>query len=226
MKGSIQETLLFQLYQCGNMLHRGHAHGHGGGHEGHRGQGRVVALLKERSPLSQRELAEMLHIKPPSLSEVLDKLEARGLVERIRNESDKRMSDVKITEAGLKQAEEVEGIRQKHAEELLAGLTPEEQEALSVLLAKLLKSLDGMHEDGMHGRGMRGHGPHGRHCAHGAHGEHGGPDDRECRERHEHHGSRGHHGCCGRPRHGGEDCGHDRRRDFHGGHHPHFRDGE
>lgn len=64
------------------------------------GQGRVLRILTLRSPMPQRELAYMLGVRPQSLSELLGKLESAGLVERKRDETDRRTFNVEITEEG------------------------------------------------------------------------------------------------------------------------------
>lgn len=185
---SLQETLIFRMHQCMNMLrrghspHRGHGCGHGGpsdgergrhggrgGHDAHRGQGRILSLLRDNGSMPQRELAALLRIQPPSLSEALSKLEERGLVERVQDVSDKRVVNVTITDNGRELAAEVEQARQENAEKALSALSQEEQQTLSDLLGKLIGSLLvslGPDEEGMEDR----HGHHGGGC-HGRHGD-------------------------------------------------------
>lgn len=200
------EKLFHQLHYCMNLLHRGHGpHGpHGGRGGAHRGQGRVLALLAERDGQSPRDLAALLRVQPPSLSELLDKLSRDGSIERRRHEEDQRMSAVFLTEKGRAMVDEVRQARKDAAETTLAGLTAEEQENLSALLDKLIASLEarygeagacrrmGEHGHG-HGRGRHGccggedavaEGGHGGHHGHGPHG-------------HGHHGHGPHgQGCC------------------------------
>lgn len=197
MNISTTEKLFHQLHYCMNLLHRGHGpHGpHGGRGGAHRGQGRVLALLAEQDGQSPRDLAALLRVQPPSLSELLDKLSRDGSIERRRHEEDQRMSSVFLTEKGRTMVDEVRQARKDAAEATLAGLSDEEQEALSGLLDKLIASLEA--RDGEDGacRRMGGHGHgRGRHGCCGAEGHarpgqegHGGP-----------HGHGGH----GRGRHG------------------------
>lgn len=146
-----------------------------------RGQHRVLGVLAKEGTLIQSQLAEILDIRPSSLTELLSKLEERGLITRTPDESDKRVTNVSLTEAG-KQA--VEG-RDESDDDLLnslfEGLTDEELDQLSGLFDKLNASLkeklpdrderpDGFHHH--HGFG----GPRGPHGHHGPHGPgFGGP---------------------------------------------------
>lgn len=201
MNVSTTEKLFHQLHYCMNLLHRGHGP-HGGRGGAHRGQGRVLAMLAERDGLSPRDLAALLRVQPPSLSELLDKLSRDGSIERRRHEEDQRMSAVFLTEKGRAMVDEVRQARKDAAEATLAGLTAEEQENLSALLDKLIASLEA--RDGEPGacRRMGGHGHgHGR----GRHGCCGGedaaPDDHEGHGGRHGHGPHGHHGphgqgCC------------------------------
>ncbi|NIZ93378.1 MarR family winged helix-turn-helix transcriptional regulator [Kineococcus rubinsiae] len=60
----------------------------------------VMLALWGRSPLSLRELSEALQLDPPTLSPLLKRLEAAGLVERRRLPEDQRSLAVTLTDAG------------------------------------------------------------------------------------------------------------------------------
>ena len=223
MNISTTEKLFHQLHYCMNLLHRGHGP-HGGRGGAHRGQGRVLALLAEQDGQSPRDLAALLRVQPPSLSELLDKLSRDGSIERRRHEDDQRMSAVFLTEKGRAMVDEVRQARKDAAEATLAGLSGEEQAALSGLLDKLIASLEARDGEDDTCRRMGGHG-HGR--GRGRHGCCGAEDAAaDGREGHGGHHGPGPHGqgCCnaahgpeGRAEaeHGGC-CGHGHA--SHGGH--------
>jgi len=77
---------------CGRMMP------HGQGRRG-RGQNLTLSILAGREALSQRELQRMLGVQPGSLSELLTKLERKGLITRERGE-DRRGNLLRITDAG------------------------------------------------------------------------------------------------------------------------------
>jgi DNA-binding MarR family transcriptional regulator len=71
----------------------------------------VLAVMDSDEPASQLELATLTGLLPAQVVPVLDELEARGLVERRRSESDRRRSVVRLTEEGrtlLARADELE----------------------------------------------------------------------------------------------------------------------
>ena len=101
----------------------------------HRGVRRVLRLLDlGGGSLSQRELTELMDVRPGSLSELLGKMEARGLISRIRSGEDHRRVTVSLTEAGAAKAAE------RGPRDLFAVLTDGEKEQLKALLAKLTAS--------------------------------------------------------------------------------------
>ena len=82
----------------------------------------------------QEMLAEALNIQPASVSELLMKLEKKGLVLREKDEHDRRSIKVQLTEDG-------QTLLAEPAEEIpepFQALSTEEQEQLRSLLGKLL----------------------------------------------------------------------------------------
>ena len=60
----------------------------------------VMLALWERSPRSLGELADELALEPATLSPLVKRLEAQGLVTRSRRVEDERVLDVVLTDAG------------------------------------------------------------------------------------------------------------------------------
>ena len=60
----------------------------------------VMLALWERSPRSLRELAGELALEPATLSPLVKRLEAQGLVTRARRDGDERVLDVGLTDEG------------------------------------------------------------------------------------------------------------------------------
>jgi DNA-binding MarR family transcriptional regulator len=60
----------------------------------------VMLALWERSPRTVRDLGETLLLEPATLSPLLKRLEASGLLTRKRNAVDERTLDVALTPAG------------------------------------------------------------------------------------------------------------------------------
>ena len=63
---------------------------------------RVLASLDGAEPMSIGALARLTTMKQPTLTRVVDRLQARGHVRRIAHESDRRITLIEITPAGDK----------------------------------------------------------------------------------------------------------------------------
>jgi DNA-binding MarR family transcriptional regulator len=60
----------------------------------------VMLALWGRSPLSVKELGEMLQLDAPTLSPLLKRLEAAGLLTRARDQRDERQLRIELTQQG------------------------------------------------------------------------------------------------------------------------------
>ncbi|MFB9833560.1 MarR family winged helix-turn-helix transcriptional regulator [Actinoallomurus acaciae] len=70
----------------------------------------VMLALWERSPLSVKELSGLLQLDPGTLSPLLKRLEASGLIRRGRDSGDERVLAVTLTDAGRALRAEAEKI--------------------------------------------------------------------------------------------------------------------
>ncbi|TLG76804.1 MarR family winged helix-turn-helix transcriptional regulator [Culicoidibacter larvae] len=107
----------------------------------HRGQGRVLAILKMQSEISQKELAYLLDMRAQSLGELLVKLERNGYITRTASSEDRRVMLVALTDAGRKAAEETTQ-NSFEGDNLFSVLNEEEQAQLGDYLARLIVALE------------------------------------------------------------------------------------
>lgn len=105
-----------------------------------RGHGKILHALSSGDSITQKALAERLQIRPQSLTDALDRLEAQGYITRVSSQKDRRERYVQITPAGQERAQELLLLRQAAAEQLFSGLTAEEKEQLQALLQKVLST--------------------------------------------------------------------------------------
>jgi MarR family 2-MHQ and catechol resistance regulon transcriptional repressor len=97
----------------------------------------VLEVILHLGPLSQRELGRKVLTSAGNMTDLIDKLEARGLVLRSRTPRDRRSVQVDLTTAGRAMIEE---LFPRHAEDIahaMAALDPEEMAQLGALLRKL-----------------------------------------------------------------------------------------
>ncbi|MDR1796968.1 MAG: MarR family transcriptional regulator [Clostridiales Family XIII bacterium] len=182
----IKTTIAEQLRQLQMLMHRASFHpfmAGGRAHNPHRGQGRVLAILKLKPEISQRELTYLLGMSRQSIAELLAKLERSGYITREPSEEDRRVVTVRLTEAGKSAADGAEE-EAPETEKILGCLNDDELAAFSGYLGRIIQRYEEqfpeedfeqrrkMMEEFMaqHGHGFGGHGrPHGRGCG-GGHG--------------------------------------------------------
>jgi MarR family transcriptional regulator, organic hydroperoxide resistance regulator len=107
----------------------------------HRGQAPMLVLLWQKDGRTQIEIAEILHIKPATVSDCLQRLEKAGLVIRKPDPKDLRISRVFITENGKKIQEEVEKVLLNLEEDCFQNFTPEEKILLRRFLIQIRDNL-------------------------------------------------------------------------------------
>lgn len=140
--------------------------------DGRAGQGRLLGLLLENDGITQREMQDMVFVRSGSLSEVLGKLEAAGLVERRPSAEDRRMMRVFLTEPGAREAREWAERREDAAAGIFDCLNGEEKEQLFQLVTRINEHMERTGPRGwdeFRGPRHRGGGPFGR----GGRGPHG-----------------------------------------------------
>ena len=81
----------------------------------------ALRILRGAGPdgLPCSEIGERMITRDPDITRLLNRLEQRGLVERARDRQDRRVIFGKITVAGLKLLQELDGPIEKHSRELL-----------------------------------------------------------------------------------------------------------
>lgn len=102
----------------------------------HQARALRTVCAQDRARLS--EVAARLRIAPRSATEVVDSLEARGLVERRPDPDDRRAVLVVATEAGREMQVRSWAAREKAAEGFFGRLDPGEREELGRLLRRLV----------------------------------------------------------------------------------------
>ena len=105
-------------------------------------QKRILIVIDYYGSITQSALTEHLGIQPGSASEVLGKMEAAGLITRAQSESDKRTTDVCLTQAGRAAAKEAAAQRAARNARMFSCLSGEEKAALLALLERVNAAWD------------------------------------------------------------------------------------
>ncbi|GAA1185926.1 DNA-binding MarR family transcriptional regulator [Kitasatospora gansuensis] len=97
------------------------------------------ALLATETPVPMRRIADRLHAEPSNVTAIIDRLAARGLVERQADPADRRVKLVAATEAGRTVAADLR-TRMPFADAPLDRLSTEQRESLRELLQLIVET--------------------------------------------------------------------------------------
>jgi DNA-binding MarR family transcriptional regulator len=101
----------------------------------------VLALLAETPGLPNAELARKAFVTPQSMNEVLQQLEASGLVERQPSPSNARILNAQLSRAGERKWRSVNDEVLELEERLLVGLSRDEVRALNRSLETIIRNM-------------------------------------------------------------------------------------
>ena len=98
----------------------------------------ILAIIEGAGePLPAHIISARLVITSGAVTQFLDVLEKRGLIQRIPNPNDRRSILVEITDKGRQLRAGLGPELSEHDQQWMAGLTPDEQTTLLLLLEKL-----------------------------------------------------------------------------------------
>ncbi len=104
--------------------------------------GDVLAYLFMHGAATMHELADFAHRTRPTMTVLVDKMEAVGLVTRRTSESDARSQVVRLTERGEALRPAFMDISSRFMSLLYAGITEEESETVERILSKILSNTE------------------------------------------------------------------------------------
>ncbi len=107
-------------------------------------EARTLAHLSVSDAMSQRRLAELMHVQPIVLSRLVDRLETGGWVERRASPTDRRAKEVFLTAKGRTAARKIRGVNDGLAENLATQLNEAELKTLLRGLGVIRQSLEDM----------------------------------------------------------------------------------
>lgn len=99
----------------------------------------ILQLIAHNADVTQKQLAQALAVTAPGMTVLLDRLEARGLLVRQRNERDKRSQVIRLTAAGTRLAAQSHASSLEMERDLLRHLSEAERAMLFELLHKVAR---------------------------------------------------------------------------------------
>jgi len=134
MERDITECLMRLMRSLRRRPPMGRRHSHGAM--------RLLRILERDEGQTSRELAEMLDIRPSSLTELLNRLEEEGAIERTRDEADLRVVRVTLRGQGREMLRQFEERRRQEMEGFAQCLSQEEHRAFCEICEKLSDFLE------------------------------------------------------------------------------------
>jgi len=104
---------------------------------GHPGRAMVLGALAGHDGISQKDLAEKMHLARPTITIMLQKMELEGLIERWDDPDDQRLTRIRLTDAGREQGKSF-GDAYKAYIDMTIGALPETDRAEFVRILGLL----------------------------------------------------------------------------------------
>jgi DNA-binding MarR family transcriptional regulator len=102
----------------------------------------VMHLLERHGELPMSHLAEMLDVSMSAATGLVDRVEERGFVERIRVPEDRRVVLARITDSGRQMLEDVELVRAELMEQVLDELDDDQIAGVASALASIRTALE------------------------------------------------------------------------------------
>jgi DNA-binding MarR family transcriptional regulator len=135
-----QHDLLFLLHDLGRLLRvdadkRARAEGMT------RAQWGILLWLERQPGMSQKELSELLEVEPISVARLVDRLEARAMVERRPDPKDRRIWRLHLCPPAHPALHEIHRHRAAMARRLTAGIDPATLETMADVLVLMKATL-------------------------------------------------------------------------------------
>lgn len=102
----------------------------------------ALYYLKTRTRISQRDLSNLMNIQDSSAGRLIDRLERDGFIVRERNDIDRRVIHIKLTDKGDKLISELMPIGTEFNDDLLAGIDEEELMIYEKVLNKMISNIN------------------------------------------------------------------------------------
>ena len=107
------------------------------------GQPKILGFLSRHDGCMQKDLAALCNIEPATISRLLDKMEADGLISRQAVAGNKRATAISLTPSGYARHEQANELRARLEDMELSGFSQEGKDQFYQFLVRLYKHLTG-----------------------------------------------------------------------------------
>ncbi len=114
------------------------------------GQPPILKFISENKNVTQKEIADFLHVSAPSIATSLKRMEESGLVVRVENKKDARRNSVKLTKKGKELVEYADNLFLRIDDVAYNGFTEEEMDTLIRFLERMNNNLKAFAKEDEH----------------------------------------------------------------------------
>jgi MarR family transcriptional regulator for hemolysin len=140
MQASFEHDFLFLLYDVARVM-RNRADQRARARGMTRAQWVILARLERQPGMSQNEMAAVVEVEPITIARLVDRLEARGLVERKADPKDRRVWRLHLTPAATPILREIKKYRAELHDQITVGIDPAMLKALTDGLLRMKANL-------------------------------------------------------------------------------------
>jgi MarR family transcriptional regulator, organic hydroperoxide resistance regulator len=110
-------------------------------HGTHPGQAFCLRLLAANDGMTQRDVAEMLHLSRPTVTKMLQAMEKGGMIARRADAADRRLTHVYLTAGGRAREQALRSVSAAYVHETIGTLSTADRLELARLLEELAESI-------------------------------------------------------------------------------------
>ena len=107
-----------------------------------RSQWIALYYIENNNMITQKQLADKMSLKEPSVVRLLDKMELYGWVNRISSNDDKRMKFLMLTDSGKEIETAMLDVAEKFKSDVLNGISHEDLDVFKSTLNKMLINIE------------------------------------------------------------------------------------
>lgn len=102
----------------------------------------VMDALWNQGEMTQQSIAYIIQKDKNSVTQFIDNLEKKGLVQRVVDTSDRRVNNIKLSKTGMAMKENTKRVAIEAINNILAGISEEELKAFASVLNKACDNIE------------------------------------------------------------------------------------
>ncbi|GAA0727488.1 hypothetical protein GCM10008905_25120 [Clostridium malenominatum] len=98
----------------------------------------ALYYIGEEEGITQKDLSDKMNVKESTVVRLIDRMEREGIVERIKNSEDRRVTKLHLTKEGKEKREEILPVGEEFSREGIDGISEEHLAVFKEVLEKII----------------------------------------------------------------------------------------